>query len=202
MLVSRRNKAAIAAAAGKSGFLTARRTQRSATVSSCPSLARSVAGGSGVELRAGSLQPGPAAGWGRARPFLWRRRAKGEEAALGGLAGAAQRRWPERSAGGRWRLGNRGATAAGRGGRRASSLPRGFAEGRADPGCFARRDGWEPSGLEGECKAFASATKSRRDDRRWVGRRLGDGEPKERVLLPWGGGESSAALSRLDFSKR
>lgn len=46
-------------------------------------------GASGVEWRAGFSQPGPAAGRGRAWPFLWRRRADGKEGALGGLAGAA-----------------------------------------------------------------------------------------------------------------
>lgn len=57
--------------------------------------------------------------------------------------------------------------------------------------------------LPGERKAVvASASKSRRGDRRWVGRRLGDGAAKERVFLPWGGGESSAAPSRPDLLKK
>lgn len=138
MSVSRRNKAAIAAAAGKSGFFTARRTQRSATVSGRPSLVRSVAGGPG-EGRASSCEeasgsrallrggdgPGLSCGGAglRGRKLRWE-----------ALAGAAL-------GGGRRPVGNGGATAAGRGGRRGSSPPGGFAEGRADAGGFARRGG-------------------------------------------------------------
>lgn len=57
VLVFRRSTAAIAAAAGNSSFLAARRTQRSATVSVCASLARSAAGGP-TEGRASSCEQG------------------------------------------------------------------------------------------------------------------------------------------------
>lgn len=64
-----------------------------------PPLLGSLGGGraggrSGVELRGGFWQPGPAAGRGRARPFLWRRRAEGKEAALGGPRWRRARRGP------------------------------------------------------------------------------------------------------------
>lgn len=112
-------------------------------------------GGSGVELRAGFWQPGRAAARGRARPFLWRPRAEGREAALGGLAGAVQAAGAAQASGPGARrrpLGNRGAPAAGRGGRRASSLPRGSAWEGLVPAGLLRRTAGRRQGLDTSVK--------------------------------------------------
>lgn len=100
--------------------------------------------GSRAPLRGGADRSGP----GPARPFLRRRRAEGKEAARGGLAGAAGpgARPGSGGAAGRWVIEARRQRAA-----EDAALRGGFAEGRrADPGCSAARDGWEPAGFGGE----------------------------------------------------